>query len=202
MIYYRMLKVNDPIKIDPVSINNELIDLIYSNSMPTRNLFKGERKIWSFAKSPKVALQWLGPQGKGMYDRLAYYDFHPDDGKLFDLTELKTWVALIDKSNNGLFINNLNYNTSVEAIRSIIPCMRSAWSMARACEEVVFIPSRTIYLNVTKDIASIPRNSASTESVLTELDYSGEVIDRLLKQLSVYQIRPSLKKDLEKLKGA
>lgn len=202
MIYYRMLKVSDPIKIDPVSINNELIDLIYSNSMPTHNLFKEERQVWSFAKTPKAALRWLGSQGKGMYDRLAYFDFHPDEGKLFDLTELKTWVALIDKSNNGLVINNLNYNTSVEAIRSIIPCMRSAWSMARACEEVVFIPSRTIYLNVAKDIASIPRNSASTESVLTELDYSGEVIDRLLEQLENYKIRPSLKNALEELKAA
>lgn len=202
MIYYRMLKVSDPIKIEPVKTKNELIDLIYSNSMPTHSLFKGERQVWSFAKTPEAALEWMGPRGKGRYDRLAYYDFHSDDGLLFDLTELNTWIGLIAASKNGLIINNLNSNRTVEAIRSIIPCMKSAWSMARACEEIAFIPSKAITLNVIDDISNAPRSNAEADDVLTQISYDRQIIDSLLVQLQGYNIRPILKNTLEELKAA
>jgi hypothetical protein len=196
-----MLKKSDPIKIEPVEIKHELVDLIYSNSMPTRSLFKEERQVWSFAKSPEAALAWMGPRGKGKYNRLAYYDFHPDDGLLFDLTELATWIGLIATSKNGLVINNLNSNKTVEAIRSIIPCMKSAWSMARSCEEVVFIPSKRITLNVIDDVFYIPRNNTGADSVLTQIGYDRQIIDLLLAQLEGYNIRPILKNALEELKA-
>ncbi len=171
MRLYRMMKHLEPVIIEPVTLNNEnrLIDLIYSNSMPSRQHCKEQRKIWSFAKTPEAAMTWLGPRGKGQYDRLAYYDFNQLDGKFYDLTELKTWVALIGKSSNDLMINNLNYDISVEAVRSIIPCSKGAWSMAKACEEVAFIPARRIQLNVVENLENIPPNPPNTESVITEL---------------------------------
>lgn len=202
MILYRMLKERDPIEIEPVKTKHELIDLIYSNSMPTHDLFKEKRQVWSLAKTAEAALAWMGPRGKGQYNRLAYYDFHSDDGLLFDLTKLDTWIGLIATSKNGLIINNLNSNKTVEAVRSIIPCMKSAWSMARACEEVVFVPSKKITLNVVDDISSIPRNCSSADSVLTQIGYDKCIIDLLLAQLEGYRIRPILKNTLEELKAA
>ena len=202
MIYYRMLKKRDPLDIEPVETEHELIDLIYSNSMPTHDLFKGKRQVWSFAKTPEAALAWRGPRGEGQYDRLTYYDFHSNDGLLFDLTKLDTWLGLIATSKNGLIINNLNCNKPVEAVRSIIPCRKSARSMARACEEVVFIPSKKISLNLIDDISSIPRNCSSADSVLTQLNYDKCIIDLLLAQLEGYRIRPILKNTLEELKAA
>ena len=202
MIYYRALKDTDPIIIEPVVIKHELIDLIYSNSLPSHNLFKEERQVWSFAKTPEAALDWFGHRGKGKYNRLAYYDFEREDGELYDLTELGTWVSLIEKSQNGLQIHNLNCNTSIEAVRCIIPCMRSAYSMARACEEVVFIPSEKIRLNVVEDLAKIPLNTTDAENVLTETQFNNKTIDELLKQLQGYSIRPILADALKALKVA
>ena len=204
MIFYRALKDTDPIIIEPVVIKHELIDLIYSNSLPSHNLFKEERQVCSFAKTPKAALQWFGTRGKGKYHRLAYYDFGSQEGDLYDLTELATWVSLIEKSQNGLQILNLNRNISVEAVRSIIPCMRGAWSMARACEEVVFIPSKRISLTVVdvEDLAKIPKNAEDTENVITKTKFSNKTIDELLLQLQGYSIRPLLSDALKALKMA
>ena len=204
MIFYRALKDTDPIIIEPVVIKHELIDLIYSNSLPSHNLFKEERQVWSFAKTPEAALQWFEKRGKGKYHRLAYYDFGSQEGDLYDLTELATWVSLIEKSQNGLQILNLNRNISVEAVRSIIPCMRGAWSMARACEEVVFIPSKRISLTVVdvEDLAKIPKNAEDTENVITKTKFSNKTIDELLLQLQGYSIRPLLSDALKALKVA
>lgn len=204
MIYYRALKDTDPIIIEPVAVKHELIDLIYSNAMPSHTFFKEERQVWSFAKTPEAALDWFGPRGKGKYNRLAYYDFKPQDGELYDLTELATWVSLIEKSQNGLQIHNLNCNTFIEAVRSIIPCMRSAYSMARACEEVVFIPSKRVCLTVVEDLAKmqIPRNAEDAESVLAETQFNNKTIDDLLLQLQGYSIRPLLRDALKALKVA
>ena len=195
MIFYRALKDTDPIIIEPVVIKHELIDLIYSNSLPSHNLFKEERQVWSFAKTPEAALQWFEKRGKGKYHRLAYYDFGSQEGDLYDLTELATWVSLIEKSQNGLQILNLNCNISVEAVRSIIPCRRGACSMARACEEVVFIPS-------VEDLAKIPKNAEDTENVITKTKFSNKTIDKLLLQLQGYSIRPLLSDALKALKMA
>lgn len=201
MIFYRALKNKEPIIIEPVVIKHELIDLIYSNSLPSRNLFKEERQVWSFAKTPEAASQWFGTRGKGKYDRLAYYDFGSQEGDLYDLTELATWVSLIEKSQNELQILNLNCNISVEAVRSIIPCRRGTCSMARACEEVVFIPSKRISLTVVEDLAKIPKNAEEdTENVITKTKFSNKTIDELLLQLQGYSIRPLLSNALKALK--
>ncbi len=202
MIYYRALKDTDPIIIEPVVIKHELIDLVYSNSMPSHTSFKEERQIWSFAKTPEAALQWFGPRGKGKYHRLAYYDFEPQDGEFYDLTELTTWISLMEKSQNGLQIQNLNCNIHVEAVRSIIPCMRSAYSMARACEEVVLVPARKISLNLAEDLTGIPRNAENAENILTQSHFSDKTIDELLLQLQGYSIRPLLSDALKALKAA
>lgn len=205
MIYYRMLKKTDPTVLKPVKAKKEeeLIDLIYSNSMPSHGLRKDTRRVWSFAKTPEAALKWLGPRGKNEYDRLTYYDFCRADGMLLDITELKTWIALIELGGrNDFTIKNLNRNITIEAVISIIPCSKSAWSMAKSCEEVVFIPSRAIQLEVITDLKVIPHNSAQAESVLTELDYNDRTIDKLLEQVEKYEIRPNLKKALKELKAA
>lgn len=203
MIFYRMMRKGESRVVSPVKITHRIIDLVYSNSMPSRGLFPEERQIWSLAKSPEAALTWLGERGKGLYDRLAWYDFKPEDGDIYDLTELRTWVALIGQS-QSLTIQNLNYKTSaVDAVRSIIPCMKSAWSMANACEEVIFIPARVIEFNIAPDYTCIPLNPAGEEAAFKELiDADDKTIDALLKQLEKYDVRSTLHDALIDLKSA
>ena len=200
MIYYRMMKNTEPEVIQPVSVNNELIDLIYSNSMPTNKLRKEDRVVWSFSKTPEAALTWLGKRGHGLYDRLAYFDFNEEHGYIFDLTDLETWIGLIAQSKRSK-INNLNTQVSVDAVRSIIPCMRSALSMARACEEVVIVPAKEIKLNILKEYKCITTNVENAKSVITKLAYSDQTIDMLLSQLNNYHIRSHLKNALIELKS-
>ena len=66
--------------------------------------------------------------------------------------------------------------------------MRSAYSMARVCEEVVFIPSKRVCLTVVEDLAKmqIPRNAEDAESVLAETQFNNKTIDDLLLQLQGY----------------
>ena len=82
--------------------------------------------------------------------------------------------------------------------------MRSAYSMARACEEVVFIPSKRVCLTVVEDLAKmqIPRNAEDAESVLAETQFNNKTIDDLLLQLQGYSIRPLLRDALKALKAA
>lgn len=190
MLYWRMMRKDEPnTVVPPMNIQYNTIDYVYSNEMPSHNLYRGERVIWSLAKSPEAALKWAGARGKGKYNRLACYNFQGDEGELFDLTDLKTWVSLIHKNTNGLMINNINgkYLKSIEAIRSIIPCMSSAISMARECEEVIFIPHKRIEFNII-DYDNILRNPPDEKTILTSLSYDNKTIDALLDQLKGYEI--------------
>lgn len=76
--------------------------------------------------------------------------------------------------------------------------------MARACEEVVFIPSKRVCLTVVEDLAKmqIPRNAEDAESVLAETQFNNKTIDDLLLQLQGYSIRPLLRDALKALKAA
>ena len=191
MLYWRLLRKNESTVVNPaINIQNETIDYVYSNSVRSHSLYRGERVVWSLSKTPEGALKWLGERGKGLYDRLAVIDFDGKEGELYDLTDIKSWVSLISKSKNGLIIHNINGESvkSVEAIRSIIPCMNSAISMARECDEVVFIPHTRVNFTVIDDYSTIVRNSPNAKSVLSTLSYDNSTIDALLAQLDAYNI--------------
>lgn len=201
-----MRKDEPNIAIPPVAIEYEMVDYIYSNSMRSRSLYKGERVVWSLAKTPEAALKWAGVRGKGLYNRLAVYNFSRDDGEFYDLTSLETWIALIHKNKNGTIINNINgyKKCPVEAVRSIIPCMNSAMSLSIGCEEVAFIPYKPIEFAIVEDYKSIIENCTGVESVLTKLEYCNSTIDALIEQLDKYDIKRKtiVKGQLEALKQA
>ena len=190
--YYRMMRDNESnIVIPPSKLIYEPLDYIYSNEMPSHNLYNGERVIYSLSKSPEAAIKWAGPRGKGMYNRLAYYDFDGTEGEFYDLTDIKTWVSLIHNNKNGLIVNNINGKAKkpVEAIRIIVPCMRSAISMAKECEEVIFIPHKKIEFNIVENYDNILRNNPDDgKSILTSIAYDNSTIEALLNQLEGYNI--------------
>ena len=207
MIYYRMMRNNEPDTVNP-SLNDkdEIVDLIYSNCMPSRRLYAGKRMVWSLSKTPEAALRWKGSRGKGMYDRLAVYEFDGTEGDFFDLTSPQTWISLIHQSKNRGIVKNLNGAgiCEVDAIRCLIPCQRSAMSMAIASDEVAFIPRKKITFETIKDGSNIPTNPQNAESVLTDLSYNDETIELLLEQLEQYDIsrKPVVRDMLLKLKSA
>jgi len=207
MLYWRMMRKDEPnIVAPPSNFKNDIIDYVYSNSMKSHNLYKGDRIVWSLAKTPEAALKWLGVRGKGRYDRLAVYDFDGTEGDFYDLSDIKAWLSLIDNSSKGAIINNINGSKirSVEAIRSIIPCMNSALSLSKECEEVVFIPRKQIEFKVITDYSTIVRNSDHTVPVLTQLSYSNQTIDTLINQLETYNIvrKETVRNQLLELKSA
>lgn len=192
MILYRALRKNEEniIEASKRELKYKIVDYVYSNCVPSHVLFEGERIVWSLSKTPEAALQWLGSRGKGRYNRLAYFDFSEKSGKLYDLTDIRAWVTLISNS-KSLKIRNINCNSVIEtdAIRMIIPCMGSVISMARACEEVVFIPEETIEFKIVNDLSEIPRNNENESNILYRYEYDNDVIDGLLHQLENYPIK-------------
>lgn len=207
MLYWRMMRKDEPnIVVPPSNIKYDIIDYVYSNSMRSHILYRGERVVWSLAKTPEAALKWLGVRGKDRYDRLAVYDFDGTEGEFYDLSYIETWISLIANSSKGAIINNINGTKpfSVEAIRSIIPCSSSAISLSKECEEVIFIPKQQIEFKVITDYSTIVRNSDHTVPVLTQLSYSNQTIDTLINQLETYNIvrKETVRNQLLELKSA
>lgn len=207
MVYYRMMRRDEPnTVVPPREIKYETIDYVYSNEMPSRRIYKGQRVVWSLAKSAEAALKWEGVRGKGMYNRLAVYDFDGSEGEFYDLTCLQSWITLIHKSKNGLIINNINGKKpkSLDAIRSIIPGQRSAISMANECQEVIFIPRKKIELATVENYDNIKENNDEEKAILTSITYDNSTIEALLHQLQSYNIKRKdrLEKQLKDLKVA
>ena len=67
--------------------------------------------------------------------------------------------------------------------------MRSAISMAKECEEVIFIPHKKIEFNIVENYDNILRNNPDEKSILTSIAYDNSTIEALLNQLEGYNIK-------------
>ena len=184
MILYRAMKSTQSNKILPkVPSKNSKLDLIYSHVVPSHN---ENDVVWSFTPSYAEAKKWVDKsRGEGKYDRIGYMDFDGTEGVVLNLTNLETWIFLMqDKSSSDYKIKNLNTGKRVEYINAIVPCSRSVLSMSRACMEYAVIPSKEIELITTENEIQESSKKLTINSSILNQDMI-KILQNQLKELDI-----------------